>query len=171
MKPIDTDTFNELLRQWRVSRRLVRELRYAPDVIGNWEDRDFLAVTTRSGNEGVLVVPHGDTYALVLFWLTRRVVDTRTGKTKPIICDFCYTWQPGGSAAAITCTRQHGGHTFTFLCCGDLDCSLHVRDMTTAATRSRTQVREDITPEGRVDRLQRKLHMLLETLDMRAGVL
>jgi hypothetical protein len=101
----------------------------------------------------------------VPFELTTKIADKITGRTKAIICDFCYTWQRGGNAGRITFHRPSDGHSFTFLCCADLNCGLHVRGKTPAATLSRAQLHEDLTPEQRVSRLSNKLQAVMTQLE------
>lgn len=82
-----------------------------------------------------------------------------SGRTEAIICDFCATWQRGSNSASIAFTREKS--TQTFLCCGDLLCSLHVRNKTQASKLSRTQLRENNTVEERVARLRARLSELV----------
>lgn len=123
----------------------------------------MLAVSTRSKAEGILLVQTTDFY-LFPYELTVGLKDKATGRTKPVTCDFCYTWQQGSKAGRITFRRTSDDHTFTYLCCADLQCSLHVRTKTVDALLSRTQLREDMTDEQRVLRLEEKLQRLLKTI-------
>lgn len=85
----------------------------------------------------------------------------------PVICDFCKTWQAGGRAGSITFRLERRSlNSVSFLCCLDLKCSLHVRDMTEAAKSSRAQLREDVTREHRIERLNGKLALLVERLKL-----
>lgn len=164
MNSLDRQQFTTLLKAQRVRPRLVRELRFAPEAIDDWSDRELLAITTRSPAEGVLLVQTSELY-LVPYELTTKIADKATGRSKAIICDFCYTWQRGGNAGRITFQRARDGHSFTFLCCADLDCSLHVRGRTAAAALSRAQLHEDLEPEQRVARLTKKLQAVLTLLE------
>ena len=60
MKPLSRQQFADLIIRARVKLRIQRELRFVPEEIRNWEDRDFLAVMNKSRTEGVLVVPFTD---------------------------------------------------------------------------------------------------------------
>lgn len=163
MQQFNTDEFMALLKAQRVGSRLVRDIRFNPDHA--LPDHELLAVLTRSGNEGVLLVNlDADLYVLA-FELMTNVRDNTTGRAKPITCDFCYTWQQGDKAGRITFMRASDGHKFTFLCCGDLQCSSHVRGLTSEALLSRTQLHEDMTPEQRAARLRTKLADLITLLD------
>ena len=151
-----------LLKAQRVGSRIVRDIRFDPEQV--LASRELLAVPTRSGSEGVLLVNlDADLYVLP-YELATNVRDNTTGLAKPITCDFCYTWQQGGRSGRVTFTRASDGHKFTFLCCGDLNCSLHVRGLTPEALLSRTQLHEDMTPEQRAVRLQTKLTDLITLL-------
>ncbi len=137
--------------------RIQRELRFVPEQITNWKDRDFIAVTNRSGSEGVLVAPFDHLY-VGSFWLQKRVAN-KIGRTEAIICDFCATWQRGTNSAVIS--FQKDTSIVSFLCCADLLCSLHVRDKTPEAALSRVQLREDISVEMRIRRLHTKLESIV----------
>ena len=163
MRQLSRDLFAEILSVQRISRRLVRELRFVPEEIADWSEREMLAIGTRSKAEGLLLVGLDGLYALP-YELVVGLKDSN-GRAKPIICDLCYTWQQGGKAGRITFRRKSDGHAFTYLCCGDLNCSLHVRDKTPESTLSRTQLREDITADQRIKRLRLKLADIIATLD------
>ena len=158
MRPVDREAFTELTKG--VKPRLRRELRFVPEEISDWQDRDFLAVTTRSGAEGVLLVP-AETLRVAPFQLQRRRPNA-SGRVEAIICDVCATWQRGSNSAIITFTKEKSSSSF--LCCGDLLCSLHVRDKTAASKVSRVQLREHNTPEERISRLTSKLEAIIDTV-------
>ena len=149
MNAINREGFTERVKS--VKPRLRRELRFVPEEISDWQDRDFLAVTNRSKSEGVLLF---DDDRVVPFELQRRKPNV-AGQLVAIICDFCATWQRGTNSAIITFYRAKS--TQSFLVCGDLNCSLHVRDKTPEAKLSRVQLRENNTTERRIERLNTKL--------------
>ena len=160
MNALTREALQELLKNANIKPRIRRELRFAPEEITDWNERDFLAVTNRSQSEGVLIVPLNKLY-VVSFRLKKRTPN-RAGRVEAIICDFCATWQRGSNSAAIT--FQKSSSTQTFLCCDDLLCSLHVRDKTPAAKLSRTQLRETNDVDGRVERLRMRLQEILTDL-------
>lgn len=161
MKQIGQNSWQKITKTMRLKPRLLRDIRFNANVETHWEALDFVAIPTKSGNEGVIVAElHGDAYALS-YEIKRSITDTRTGRSKPIICDFCYTWQRGGNAANITFTRSDGS-SLTYLCCADLLCSLHVRGLTPQAALSRSQLREDIDDTERIVRLRRRLEERFE---------
>ncbi|HSW65746.1 MAG TPA: FBP domain-containing protein [Bacillota bacterium] len=163
MKQITREQCTLLIKQARVKPRLARELRFVPEDVSDWANRELLAITTRSGAEGVLLMQLDDFY-LLPFRLTTKLADKQSGRARPVVCDFCYTWQRGGKTASITCTDQEDdSRSVNFLCCGDLECSLNVRGLTAAATLSRAQLHEDISIERRIERLRAKLQSLAKT--------
>jgi len=161
MKSISRDTFPLVVKAHHIKPRLQRELRFAPDIV-EWDELEMLAVTTRSANEGVLLIELAE-LLVIPFEIKRKLVDTRTGRSKPITCDFCYTWQKGGNAAAITFGRSDKT-SVTFLCCADLACSMHVRNKTPESVLSRTQLHEDMTAEQRIVRLRQKMQTIVDTI-------
>src|SRR6266542_1664777 len=141
MKAITRSELSELLKLSSVRPRLKRELRFVPEEITSWEDRDFLTVMNRSQTEGVLIAPL-KTMAVLPFRLSKRTPN-QAGRIEAIICDFCATWQ--GGTHSVVLTFDMPPKSISYLVCRDLACSFHVRDKTAAAKRSRTQLRETIT--------------------------
>ena len=99
-----------MLKEQRIKPRLVRELRFTPEEITNLDDLDLLAIGTRSGAEGLLLIQMTNAY-VIPYELTAGIADKATGRSKPITCDFCYTWQRGGNVACITFRRASDNHT------------------------------------------------------------
>lgn len=151
------DELAQTLKQHRVSRRLVRDLRYVPEEVTDANEREYLAITTKSGNEGVLL--YGA--QLVSFTLAKRSPN-QNGRIEAIICDICATWQRGTNSAVLS-FKKSDKKTVSYLVCADLDCSLHVRGLTAASTLSRTQLREQIDVGGRIARLHNRLRLLLDS--------
>ncbi len=155
MKLPSTTDLTTALKAARVKPRIIRELRYVPSEIADVEERDFLAIMNKSRSEGVLLL--GDKYHP--FSLARKAASS-TGRTDGIICDICATWQRGSNAARITLPKGDK-RTVSYLVCADLDCSLHVRDLTPESKLSRAQLREHIMPTGRIERLHKNLLKIL----------
>lgn len=152
------------LAKGNVKPRLLANVKLpAEDMV--WKDAELVACWDKGEKKGILLIELDKTY-IAPFELGGRIADSRTGRTKPVICDLCCTWQQGGKAATITCTRQSDGHTFTYLCCADLCCSLHIRDKTAQAALSRAQLRENCTLDQRRIRLRRRLQKLISTLEL-----
>lgn len=160
MNAITREEFTKLTSSLKP--RLRRELRFVPEEITAWEDRDFLAVTNKQGNEGVLVVPFADKKAAPFSLMARK--PNASGRVEAIICDICATWQRGTHSAVITFTVD-STRSVSFLCCADLLCSFHVRGKTAASQLSRSQLREQITVEGRIARLKQRLGAILAIYD------
>lgn len=158
MNSLTREEFTRRMDAATIKPRLSRELRLVPEEIANWEQRDFLAVPTKSKNEGVLL--YGD--HTTAFMLSKRKPGA-SGRIEPIICDLCATWQRGSNSATITFMRSDKS-TVSYLCCADLDCSLHVRGLTPASKLARTQLREDITLERRIQRLHTKASAIIANL-------
>lgn len=155
---MDILAFNTLvqsLKNTRIKPRIIRELRYVPSEIVHPESRDFLAIMNKSRSEGVLLFED----QFYPFSLAKKAAST-SGRTDGIICDICATWQRGSNAARLT-LQKAAKTTVSYLVCADLDCSLHVRDLTPESKLSRAQLREHITPEGRIERLQKNLLRIL----------
>jgi hypothetical protein len=154
MNAVNREEFGELIKVLKP--RLRRELRFVPEEISDWDNRDFLVVMNRSKSEGVLIF---DDRRTVPFQLQKRKPNA-VGRIESVICDFCSTWQRGANSAIITFSR--GNSTQSFLCCGDLNCSLHVRDKTAEAKLSRVQLRESNTAHKRIQRMKIKLDRTLD---------
>ncbi len=151
MNLLSRDEFGDVLKRMRISKRLQRDIRYVPEEITHIGERDFLTVRTKSGAEGVLLF--GD--YCVPFSLKKRSANAK-GRVEAIICDICSTWQRGTNSVVIT-FKTSDTSTVSHLVCGDLDCSLHVRDLTDVSKLSRTQLREHISPSERLARLHTTL--------------
>lgn len=158
MHALSREQLTYLIDEAKIKPRIKRDLRFVPEEITDWRDRDFLAMTNRSNSEGVLVAPLDRLY-VASFHLQERTAN-RAGRLEAIICDFCATWQRGSNSAIISFYRDDGS-SVSFLCCGDLLCSLHVRGKTVAAKLSRTQLREDSSPERRIERFHDRLQRIL----------
>ena len=155
MNAIDRDELKRRMEIARIKPRVRRTIRFVPEEIKNWAERDFLAVMDKPRHEGVLL--YGDYTAP--FSLSARQPNA-SGRVEAIICDVCATWRRGTESAVITFQKTPTS-TVSYLVCADLDCSLHVRGLTDAARLSRTQLREDITPEARVERHIARLSVII----------
>lgn len=145
--------------------KFVRELRPRLDAVSDWDAREFLPITDRSGNTGVLWIDLGKQVRIVPFLLSRGIFDKATGRARPVICDLCCTQQLGTHAARMTVTAP--GNTQVnrgLLVCADLACSAHARGQTMASLRSKAQLREGITIEARIERLRSRLGELVASL-------
>jgi hypothetical protein len=155
MHKVAREEFAERARQARIKPRLRKILRFVPEEITDWEARDFIALTDKSGNEGVLLYQD----ETVSFTLSPRVARAG-GQVAAVICDICATWRRGPESAVLTLPKGDN-RSVSYLVCADLQCSLHVRGMTDAGILSRSQIREDITPDRRIERLRERLAAIL----------
>lgn len=167
MKKLTHELVETALANIRVNKAMQRRLTFAPltrIVDSDWAGYDMIALPTKDERAGILFIELVDeTYATA--YELRAMKSSSTGRTKPIICDFCKTWQAGGRAGVITFRPSHRSlNSISLLCCLDLRCSLHVRDKTTASKTSRAQLREHLVPEQRILRLQESLSQLTERL-------
>lgn len=138
--------------------RLKRELRFVPEEISDWDERDFIAVMNKSKSEGVLVAELEERYTAT-FRLQKRSANAM-GRVEAIVCDLCATWQRGSNSVVISFQKEKG--SASFLCCGDLLCSFHVREKTNESKLSRTQLRESISVERKIQRLKERLRAILQ---------
>lgn len=158
MHVIDRLELTQQLERAHIKPRLRRNIRFVPENIANWESRDFLALMDKPRQHGVLLY---GAY-VVPFTLSARRPNTN-GRVEAVICDICATWQRGTHSAVITFEKGENV-TVSHLVCADLECSLHVRGLTSAAKLSRTQLREDIDSEQRVRRLRTRLKNIVSNL-------
>jgi hypothetical protein len=172
MKTLSQSEFNDILRQVDIKPRLKKELKFVASTSHlpkDWSSYELLPVTDRSGDAGVLLIEPEGTLYIAQYELSRRIVDASTGRDRAIICDFCFTWQPGSNAASITFIHTETKHSIRFLCCADLNCSQHVRTATKASVVSRAQLRENLTNEDRVARLKQRLIKYTDILGLKAA--
>ena len=169
MKKLDLDQFNQLLESTRIKPRIKREVRFVTSVADMdgqaWAETELLPITDRNGNKGVLLIEIESGLYFLPYELSRGIT-SKTGRAQPIICDFCRTWQTGSRSGSIIFPMDsRATKAVGFLCCADLACSQHVRSKTPAAQTSRSQLREDLTDEQRVERLKSRLQEIVDRLD------
>ena len=162
MKQLTPEEFESVLKNVPMFGSLRRNLRFNNSTNAlseeDWAEREIVAIFTRSHNEGVLLIELESTLHCYPFSLMLSVRDKNSGRAKPIICDFCSTWQSGRNAARISFyPKPRSSNSFGHLVCGDLTCSANVRSKTKASALSRTQLHEDMTDADRVQRLRRNL--------------
>lgn len=170
MKMFDLHQFDILLNAAPIKPRLKGELRFVKSTEGmneqDWQERELLAIAAKSGNKGVLLLAPDDNIYMLPYEISTGIT-SKTGQAQPIICDFCRTWQSGTRSGSIVFPKGSRSHDkIGFLCCADLRCSLHVRGKTDAAQTSRSQLREDLVPEQRIDRLKERLQKLVADLEL-----
>lgn len=167
MKKLSLKEFNELISLAQIKPRLKRELRFINCVENisdeEWGDRDVLSVSDRNCNNGVLLVSIKKGFYVIPYELKTGITSSATGRSQSIICDFCQTWQYGDKSASISFCKDKASNV-SYLCCADLRCSMHVRNKTEAAHTSRAQLREDLSIEQRIERLNIRLAYIIDLL-------
>lgn len=156
-----------VLKEAGIKPRLIKELQFNQEVLEHVSHSELTALPTRSGNGGVLLFHRADSLNALPFTLIKKLVDKQTGRSKPIICDFCYTQQASGKGARITFPYRDGSGSISYLCCLDLKCSDHVRDKTEESKESRKQLRENLTIEQRIERLELNLEKIIRHYELR----
>lgn len=166
MRVITTDRYEQVIAAAGLKKKFVSELRPKLSDISDWDEREFLPITDRSGNRGVLWVDLGDGIYVLPYSLTRGIIDKTSGRARPVICDLCVTQQPGTMAARLHIVMPSSPDASRgILCCADLACSAHARGKTMSSIRSKAQLREGLTPEARIARLRQRLHSLITDLN------
>lgn len=172
MQIINPDTFTTALaRVPTIKPRIKREVRFAASVADmterDWAERELVAIYDRSRTKGVLIMQPYDALYMVAFESGGVVRDSGSGRSKSVICDFCYSWRAGGNAGLVTFYADARSHDSTSqLCCLDLLCSLHVRTKTKDALLSRAQLREHMSDDDRIVRLKEHLQSFIDKLNL-----
>jgi hypothetical protein len=166
MRVIDPERYEQAITAAGLKKKFVSELRPKFASIEDWDEREFVPITDRSGNRGVLWIDLDDEVYILPYTLTRGIVDKASGRARPVICDLCMTQQPGTMAGRLHITMPASPDAIRgLLCCADLACSAHVRGKTMSSLRSKAQLREGLSPEARIERLQNRLAALVKDLD------
>ena len=162
MKAVTEERVRVLCSRGGYNKKLIAELRMGPLASMDWPNLDFFVLSDKSQRKGLLFYELGGRLTAVAYAITPKHPH-RDGRNVPVICDICKTWRRGGATGLLTMAVV-GDKRRSIGCyaCLDLQCSLHVRNLTPQAILSRTQLREDIKPEERVARLHRNLQEILK---------
>lgn len=168
MRVISVESFESLLKDAPVRPRFKRDLKFRASTeqldASAWEETELLPIWNKSRNGGILVLQPGDDVYMVPFDATKSSTDT-SGRSKPIICDLCFTWQSSSNGGFVTFYPDKSGeNSLSLLCCMDLHCSDNVRTKTPASLKSRAQLRENMTNETRTERLRERLTTFIQRL-------
>ena len=167
MQKLSLEQFNDLMALTNIKPRIKSALRFIQSTEQladqEWADRELIAITDRTGNAGVLLVVLEKDYYILPYEMKSGIVSSSTGRSQSVICDFCKTWQYGNKSGSISFYKSRTS-SVAYLCCEDLKCSMHVRTKTLAAHTSRSQLREDISIDERVERLKLNIRTLIATL-------
>lgn len=170
MITITQEEFNELLSSTSIKPRIKSELKFVSSTekrATDWKDYELVAISDRNSNNGILLLQPDDKLYIIQYTLSKKIIDSQTGRSRATICDFCRTWQTGTNSASITLHNPDNKKSARYLCCADLLCSDHVRSITVAAKKSRAQLPEDLTNEDRIARLKKNLSERISQLDLR----
>jgi FBP C-terminal treble-clef zinc-finger len=109
------------------------------------KDIELFALFNRGKTAGVLFFLNDSHVRSTSFEVSKKA-SNKDGASKPAVCDICQTQRGNGEVRIIsfyrsdvTISRQH---STGWLCCGDLLCSAHVRNLSGASQLSRAQLRE-----------------------------
>lgn len=169
MQLLTSDQFEKILAAAPIKPRFKRDLKFiqSTERIGeeDWAEIELLPIWNKSKTGGVILgQPFHELY-IIPFDASKSTAD-KTGRSKPVICDICYTWQPSSIGGFVTFyPDKTGNSSVSLLCCLDLRCSEHVRTKTAAGLTSRTQLREHMTNEARAERLQQRLQTFIARLN------
>lgn len=172
MRKLDKDTFGGLLKSsTNIKPRFKKDVRFTSSVAdiddSEWSERELIAIYDKSKNKGILLIQPYDALYMIAFEAGTSVRDTVSGRSKAVICDFCYTWRAGGNAGLVSFyADSHSINSTSQLCCFDLECSRHARTQTKDALVSRAQLREHISDSDRVVRLRKHLQSFVEKLQL-----
>ncbi len=168
MKVISAESFEASLKVAPVKPRFKRDLKFRMstehmDSVA-WSETELLAVWNKSKSGGILLLQPADDLYMVPFDATKTSADVN-GRSKPVICDLCFTWRTSSSGGFVTFyPDKSGDNSLSLLCCLDLRCSDNVRTKTPAALKSRSQLRENMTNEDRTERLSQRLGAFIQRL-------
>lgn len=171
MQKLTQESFQYIIDTVGIKPRIKREVRFTTSVAhltdDDWQRTELLPIVDRAGNKGVLLIQFNEQSMYAASFEISRGITSSTGKAQAIICDFCRTWQTGSRSGSITLQKAgRDNGSITFLCCADLDCSRHVRNLTSAAKTSRSQLREDMDNDQRVARLRQRLEEVSKLLGL-----
>jgi hypothetical protein len=164
MVKLSTNSFHNIAKRLVKTKQTREEL-----ILAFNEENTILEVSPvfdRLQRRGILLCSIGGRLFARPFLLAKLKPDP-SGRIKPVICDFCFTRQPGSRIAFVTFNRVAGGGANSWLCCADLGCALNARGLTTAAQDSAKLLQENISTEQRIARLQKHMQRVIETLELK----
>lgn len=168
MQQLTIEQFESMLADAPIKPRFKRELKFRQSTPHMnelaWAETELLAIWNKSKTGGIVLAQPGNELFMIPFDASKHTAD-KTGRSKPVICDLCYTWQPSSGGGFVTFyPDKTGSNSVSLLCCLDLRCSEHVRTKTAAGLTSRTQLREHMTNEARAERLRQRLQTFIVRL-------
>ena len=107
MQLLTSDQFEKILAAAPIKPRFKRDLKFiqSTERIGeeDWAETELLAIWNKSKTGGIVLAQPGNELFMIPFDASKHTAD-KTGRSKPVICDLCYTWQPS-SGGGFTQTR------------------------------------------------------------------
>lgn len=104
-----------------------------------------------------------DNYQLVYFEQGASLIDSKTGRSKPAICDLCWTWHAGVAIRYITFSKSPRHRGITKIVCSDIVCSLSVRYLGLDSEQSKINLPESTQEIERLARLNTNLAKLINS--------
>lgn len=163
---IGYDTYKEIVRQNYKNKLLIGEL---DKTFAALEDADYEVsdAYAESKNTGLLFLTTNEDLFVTKFSKSKIKPD-RMGRTKPIVCDLCFTVLPGSMVVHMRCVREFDKHVFSWLVCSNLACSSNVRELTDISLESKKILGETVSIEKKITRLQKHMLVLINTLKLNA---
>lgn len=81
MNIITPDIYDQVIAAADLKPKFVRELRPKFDMVSDW-DREFVTVTNRSGNRGVLWIELDEKVYVLPYTLSRGIIDKASGRAR-----------------------------------------------------------------------------------------
>jgi hypothetical protein len=157
------DTLVEQLASHGFNKKKLKEYRVPAIFKDYWPEIELAPFCDKAESKGIILFEVAQQLYAAKYEL-KKIKPGLSGTSKPIICDFCFTVQPRNQTALITFDlNREKTKSVAYFCCADLQCSLHVRGLTDAALRSKSQLREDISPEARITRFIDKTQSIFST--------
>lgn len=162
MVVIESD-IKKLLSAHGFSKKKLAEYAIAKQVQQYYDIAELVPFADKELTKGIILFEHSGTVQAAQFGRT-KIKPGKSGVSRPIICDFCFTLQPRSNVSLITFPLDRTAtRTVAYYACADLACSLHVRGVTDTLVRSKSQLREDISPADRIQRFANKTAKIFES--------
>ena len=161
---ISLEQFEGIAKQLFKNKLIVEELckLFTPNSEDAFEVRCFCIERKCTG---LLFLQLDGHYFVTKFSKTKFTAD-KSGRVKPDICDLCYTRLPGSKIALIRCVRASDSHTFSWMVCENLSCSLNARELTEESLDSKKMLGENTSTESKIKRLEKHVTNIVNTLKL-----
>jgi FBP C-terminal treble-clef zinc-finger len=157
------DTIRNQLIAAGLSKQKVAKYAVQKLFIPYYAEVELLPLTDKAGTRGIIIFENNGNKAAE--FELRKTKAAKSGISKPVICDFCYTLRPMKKVAMITFYADRSKlRSTTFYICADIACSLHVRGHTDVLDYAKSQLREDVTVDDRIKRLHEKTNAIFHVI-------